>query len=765
MATVNGTPNDDDLFIASGISGDTLLGLAGNDILDAGFAAGNNILRGGDGNDQLFANTNDQLFGEAGNDILSATDGKGGNTLSGGDGDDTIFASLKDSVFGDAGNDIIFGGLGGNTLTGGLGKDVFWIANIDLPDNPNTISDFNPVTDSIRVDLAGVTQLSDLKIEQVGNNSTISFGSKQITTINDTLISSLNAANLLVLPSAPNNSTVNEAPAINAATFTIDENSDVGKLVGNVVATDPNAGDKLTFAISSGNSDINGNGSSPFVIDSKTGEIKVNDSDDLDFEKVPLFDLAVKVSDAENLEAFAAIKVNLKDLLETTINLAPTINAATFTINENSAVGSLVGRVVATDPNPGDRLTFSLSGGNSDINGNGISAFTIDGGTGEIRVNDSGDLDFENTSAFNLRVRVNDPSNLSAETTVRVNLNNLIEPLQFQKNNSDVFTISGGNKLKPTLSFTAVSNSASQIGELGVFKVDNAAGTIDGLSQGQAGYAEKALSRSRVIFSMIANNPNGFSPNGENRLLDFSNNDNMRFYSINSQSTTTDLILKDRTFSQVTFPSSTSLSWKEVSSSESTIRFNDLDINIKATNDNLLLGTDLQDEREGQVLDLRGVNTSQFSSVKADFTLTREALFDNFVGFYKVENEKGDIKNSDGTIVSVGSSGYTQAAVASRVTGIDLTVRDQSTQTSSGIFTPGSIFAPFIIINGRPDALLDSNLSNDPATYFSYLGANSDGIDHVRLLGNNTFGFEDLKGGGDFDYNDFIVKVKLTPTA
>jgi hypothetical protein len=68
-----------------------------------------------------------------------------------------------------------------------------------------------------------------------------------------------------------------------------------------------------------------------------------------------------------------------------------------------------------------------------------------------------------------------------------------------------------------------------------------------------------------------------------------------------------------------------------------------------------------------------------------------------------------------------------------------------------------------IIVNGRPEALLDSNLSNDPATYFSYLGANSDGIDHVRLLGNNTFGFEDLKGGGDFDYQDFIVKVKLTP--
>ncbi|MBO1065173.1 MULTISPECIES: DUF4114 domain-containing protein [Nostocales] len=30
------------------------------------------------------------------------------------------------------------------------------------------------------------------------------------------------------------------------------------------------------------------------------------------------------------------------------------------------------------------------------------------------------------------------------------------------------------------------------------------------------------------------------------------------------------------------------------------------------------------------------------------------------------------------------------------------------------------------------------------------------------MLGNNVFGFEDLVGGGDNDYNDIIVKVNLT---
>ena len=42
------------------------------------------------------------------------------------------------------------------------------------------------------------------------------------------------------------------------------------------------------------------------------------------------------------------------------------------------------------------------------------------------------------------------------------------------------------------------------------------------------------------------------------------------------------------------------------------------------------------------------------------------------------------------------------------------------------------------------------------------LGANGDRVDHIRLLGNNTWGFEDLAGAGDGDFNDVIVKMNLT---
>lgn len=107
-------------------------------------------------------------------------------------------------------------------------------------------------------------------------------------------------------------------------------------------------------------------------------------------------------------------------------------------------------------------------------------------------------------------------------------------------------------------------------------------------------------------------------------------------------------------------------------------------------------------------------------------------------------------------------AGYTEAALRQRVAGIDLTVNNQGTASYTGTFEPGSIFAPFIIVDGRPDAVLDNNPNNNPAVYFSFLGANSDKVDHIRLLGNNTFGFEDLANGGDKDFNDVIVRVNLS---
>ncbi|MCJ8279409.1 MAG: DUF4114 domain-containing protein [Rivularia sp. ALOHA_DT_140] len=59
------------------------------------------------------------------------------------------------------------------------------------------------------------------------------------------------------------------------------------------------------------------------------------------------------------------------------------------------------------------------------------------------------------------------------------------------------------------------------------------------------------------------------------------------------------------------------------------------------------------------------------------------------------------------------------------------------------------------------DGSFDEGLNGSAEVYFSFLGANSDGFDHIRSLGSeNTFGFEDLPTGGDLDYNDVILRVE-----
>ncbi|MCA9247755.1 MAG: tandem-95 repeat protein, partial [Planctomycetales bacterium] len=114
-----------------------------------------------------------------------------------------------------------------------------------------------------------------------------------------------------------------------------------------------------------------------------------------------------------------------------TRNNAPTIDAQTLgPINENSAVDTSVGTVVANDVDivDGDSLTFAITAGNTD------GAFAIDTATGEITVANSAALDFETNPTFTLTVTVTDMggdgtgdvgAGLSTDGVITINLNNV----------------------------------------------------------------------------------------------------------------------------------------------------------------------------------------------------------------------------------------------------------------------------------------------------------------------------------------------------
>jgi uncharacterized repeat protein (TIGR01451 family) len=190
-----GTPGNDDIVAVPGTNfdgqNDIVFAGAGDDTVDIATVstsptAGNNRINGGSGDDTIFVNKNDRLFGSSGDDIFDATDSQGGNRMSGGAGDDIFFLGSRDRALGGDGNDEFYVQSGGdNLLSGGAGSDQFWIANAELPDDSNTILDFQIGTDAIGISGAASLGISatTLKLTQVGTDTTIDFGSQTLATL------------------------------------------------------------------------------------------------------------------------------------------------------------------------------------------------------------------------------------------------------------------------------------------------------------------------------------------------------------------------------------------------------------------------------------------------------------------------------------------------------------------------------------------------------------------------------------------------------
>jgi hypothetical protein len=182
--------------------------------------------------------------------------------------------------------------------------------------------------------------------------------------------------------------TGNLAPVIANQSFNVVQNSPSGTVVGTVVATDPNAGQSLSYSITGGNL------YSSFMINSATGVISVYSSTYLN----PMtFSLTVRATDNGSPVLYSEATTTIT--VTPTGNLAPVIANQSFSVVQNSPSGTVVGTVVATDPNAGQSLTYSITGGNL------YTSFMINSATGVISVYSSTYL---NPMTFNLTVRATD---------------------------------------------------------------------------------------------------------------------------------------------------------------------------------------------------------------------------------------------------------------------------------------------------------------------------------------------------------------------
>ncbi|MFN3545810.1 MAG: cadherin repeat domain-containing protein, partial [Thiobacillus sp.] len=188
---------------------------------------------------------------------------------------------------------------------------------------------------------------------------------------------------------------VNERPTIQAAALTVDENSLAGVLAGRLTATDPDAADqgKLVLTMSvwpAGSSD-------PFELHPASGEVRVRSPTPvLDFEGQNVFVYNTTVTDVGGLTHRATLTVTLAN-----VNEPPVVQDAAFAVDENSAAGTFVGQVVASDPDAFTTLTYAIVAGNEG------GAFAVNTATGALLVA-ANVLDFEDLDRYVLTVSVQD---------------------------------------------------------------------------------------------------------------------------------------------------------------------------------------------------------------------------------------------------------------------------------------------------------------------------------------------------------------------
>lgn len=134
-------------------------------------------------------------------------------------------------------------------------------------------------------------------------------------------------------------------------------------------------------------------------------------------DEVSVFDRALTARDVRALYLDVS-----GDAVVTVNNVAPSLDGATFEVEENSPDSTVVGTVTGSDPGD-DPLTYSIQSIN-DKTDSTLFAFAVDAATGEITVADENQLDYETTTSFTLEVEVKDDDNATGTATVTINLLN-----------------------------------------------------------------------------------------------------------------------------------------------------------------------------------------------------------------------------------------------------------------------------------------------------------------------------------------------------
>ena len=200
---------------------------------------------------------------------------------------------------------------------------------------------------------------------------------------------------------------VNEAPSFadSAYAFEVTEKTAGPLALGSVMATDPDTGDRLSYALAEGDA-------TRFEVDAESGAVRyVGEGEDADAGPAS-WALVVSATDRGGLGARSRATVAV-----VAVNEAPTFRKASyeFEVAENAPGPVALGAVEAVDADRTDTLSYSLAGGDA-------TRFEVDAESGAVRYVGAGEDAETGPGAYQLEIEVRDLGGLTdrAPATVRV---------------------------------------------------------------------------------------------------------------------------------------------------------------------------------------------------------------------------------------------------------------------------------------------------------------------------------------------------------
>jgi hypothetical protein len=183
--------------------------------------------------------------------------------------------------------------------------------------------------------------------------------------------------------------------------LSVNENSGGGTYVFTAASGDPE-GSGITYSLS----DSSGGA---FGINGSNGQVYV--AGGLDYEATQSRNILVRATDSSGLYTERWFTIGIAN-----VNEAPTSISGSLSVNENSAVNTVVGNVSASDPD-NNVSSYSLVSGSD-------PAFGITSG-GQVYL--TGGVDYEAGATRQIRVRATDAGGLTYDQTLNVTINNINE--------------------------------------------------------------------------------------------------------------------------------------------------------------------------------------------------------------------------------------------------------------------------------------------------------------------------------------------------